>query len=70
MGKIILEQGGDIYLNSEVKEITYVNNKVTGVKLKDNRNVKADIVISNSDPAYTYNELLKKKIKKDGLKKN
>ncbi len=64
MGKIILEQGGDIYLNSEVREITYMDNKVTGVKLKNNRNVKADIVISNSDPAYTYNELLKKKNKK------
>ena len=64
MGRIILEQGGSIHLNSEVKEITYNRKNVTGVKLKDNRSFEANIIISNSDPSYTYNELLKKKEKK------
>jgi phytoene dehydrogenase-like protein len=48
MGRIILEQGGSIHLNSEVKEITYNRKNVTGVKLKDNRSFEANIIISNS----------------------
>ena len=69
MGRIVLEQGGSIHLNSEVKEITYNRKNVTGVKLKDNRSFEANIIISNSDPSYTYNELLRKKKKKDGPQK-
>ena len=53
MSRIILEQGGSIHLNSEVKEITYNRKNVTGVKLKDNRSFEANIIISNSDPSYT-----------------
>ena len=64
MGKIILEQGGEIHLNSDVKEIKYFNNHVTGIKLKNGSIFKADIIVSNSDPAYTYNQLLKTKDKK------
>ena len=64
MGKIIREQGGDIILGSEVKEITYSGNKVTGVTLTDDQHLNSNLVISNSDPWRTYSDLLGKKTKK------
>ena len=59
MAKLIRGQGGEILLNSEVDEITCEGNRATGVKLKDGREIKASIVVSNAETAQTYLKLLK-----------
>ncbi|PJF28234.1 MAG: phytoene desaturase [Phototrophicales bacterium] len=56
MGRLFTELGGKITLNAEVDEIMIDDStrKATGVRLKDGRVFKADIVVSNADVAYTY----------------
>ncbi len=65
MGKIIeclvsvaLENGVKISYNSAIKEIKVENNHVQGVLLEDGSYHNTDIVISNADLPYVYNELL------------
>ncbi len=56
MGRLFTELGGKITLNAEVDEIMIDDStrKATGVRLKDGTVMKADIVVSNADVAYTY----------------
>ncbi len=58
MAKLFEELGGKFYLNSEIKEITVSNRKVTGVKLTDGSVHDADAVVSNADVALTYMKLI------------
>jgi phytoene desaturase len=58
LARLIEELGGRIYLNSEVKEILVERGRATGVRLADGTVHKADHVISNVDPAYTYTQLI------------
>lgn len=55
--------GGQLLLNCEVEKINTEGNTVTGVTLKNDQTVDADIVCSNSDYAGTYINLLKGKSK-------
>lgn len=64
MGKIIKDQGGELMLGSEVKEITYSGHKVTGVTLTNDQHVSSNLIVSNSDPWHTYSTMLGKKTKK------
>lgn len=56
MGKLFTELGGKITVNAEVDEIMIDDStrKATGVRLRDGTVMKADIVVSNADVAYTY----------------
>ncbi|MCL4254342.1 MAG: phytoene desaturase [Anaerolineae bacterium] len=56
MGKLFTELGGKITVNAEVDEIMIDDStrKATGVRLKDGTVMKADIVVSNADVAFTY----------------
>jgi phytoene desaturase len=58
LARLIEELGGRIYLNSEAKEILVERGRATGVRLADGTVHKADHVISNVDPAYTYTQLI------------
>jgi phytoene desaturase len=58
MAKLFEELGGKMYLNSEIKEISINNRKVTGVILTDGTEHKADAVVSNADVALTYMNLI------------
>ncbi|TRM89166.1 FAD-dependent oxidoreductase, partial [Sulfolobus sp. C3] len=51
--------GAEIYTNAEVDEILVKNNKVEGIKLKNGKEVKAKIVVSNADPKKTFLHLLR-----------
>lgn len=51
------ELGVNFYFGQKVKHILTQGNKVTGIQL-DDRNQKADLVISNSDVYHTYHYLL------------
>ncbi|MEA1050155.1 phytoene desaturase [Lamprobacter modestohalophilus] len=55
---LIEGQGGTLRLKAEVAEITVMNGKATGVKLKDGEQIAADVVVSNADVAWTYKHLL------------
>lgn len=58
LGKLFSELGGIVHLNTEVNQILVEGNRASGVRLKDGTEHKADIVISNSDVAFTYRYLL------------
>jgi len=60
LAKLFTELGGELKLNSEVKEIKVKNRKVTGVKLADGSEHAADIIVSNADAAFTYMKLIPK----------
>ncbi|NVM04028.1 MAG: NAD(P)/FAD-dependent oxidoreductase [Candidatus Helarchaeota archaeon] len=55
------ENGGDLFLNSEVEEILIENKAVKGVKLKNGEIYKASVVVSNADGVVTFNKLIKSK---------
>ena len=58
MTGLIESQGGSVRCNSEVKEITLLGKRATGVQLANGEQVAADIVVSNADSAWTYHRLL------------
>jgi phytoene desaturase len=58
MVKLIEGQGGEIRLRSDVHAITVANGRATGVQLASGDFLRADIVVSNADSAWTYRHLL------------
>ena len=58
--KLILELGGKIYVDTEVKKIATNQNKVVGVKT-NRGNYKSDIVVCNADYPYAIKNLVKNK---------
>ena len=55
---LMSEVGIEIIKGNEVTKIISNKNKITGVKLKDNKNITADNVICNADPPAVYEKLL------------
>ena len=60
MGRFAERQGARISLGTTVDEITVKDRRVTGVTLSDGRHIAADLVVSNADPGWTYDKLLRK----------
>ena len=56
---LVERNGGKIRLNAEVAEITVDDGAVSGVRLADGEHIRADVVVSNADAAWTYGQLLK-----------
>ena len=56
--KLMLEQDIEVIKGNEVKNILYNNHKVQGVKLDNNKEIKADYVVCNADPPAVYDKLL------------
>ncbi|MCO5197839.1 MAG: NAD(P)/FAD-dependent oxidoreductase [Anaerolineae bacterium] len=46
--------GTEIRLNGHVDQITVVNNRVTGVRLRDGTQISAETVLSGADPQATF----------------
>jgi len=59
LGKLFLDLGGKISLDSEVKEIRIEGRKVKGVVLADGTFEEADHVVCNGDVPFTYKNLIK-----------
>ena len=59
MVRVIEEQRGRVHMDAEVDEIITQDHKTIGVRLKNDRLVHADIVVSNADPGHTYRHLLR-----------
>ncbi|CAN5217006.1 NAD(P)/FAD-dependent oxidoreductase [soil metagenome] len=55
---LIINGGGAIYTNADVKEIIVEGNKATGVRLADGVTIKAPMVISSAGIMNTYNHLI------------
>jgi phytoene desaturase len=54
----IRAMGGELKLNTEVKQIVVENGRARGVLLADGTRVESDIVVSNADSAWTYRYLV------------
>ncbi len=61
---LIEGQGGSIQYGQEVTEILVADGKATGVRLADGGVLRADVVVSNADAAWTYGKLLKPGVRK------
>ncbi|WP_425083097.1 phytoene desaturase [Ruegeria profundi] len=59
MRNVVRDQGGLVRQNAEVDKILVSAGTAHGVKLSTGEVVKADIVVSNADPGYTYTKLLR-----------
>ena len=55
---LIEGQGGRVRCLAEVSEITVADRAANGVRLTTGETIRADIVISNADSAWTYRHLL------------
>ncbi len=55
---LIEGQGGSVRCDAEVGEITVERGAATGVRLVSGETIRADIVVSNADSAWTYRYLL------------
>ena len=51
---VVTDHGGEIFTSSPVEKIIVENNKATGVRLKDGRVEKADLVIASGGARETY----------------
>jgi phytoene desaturase len=60
MGRLFTELGGITHLNAEVDEIMIdaTRRQVTGIRLADGSQLRADAVVSNADVAFTYRNLI------------
>jgi phytoene desaturase len=55
---LIEGQGGELRCNSEVEQILVENGAAKGVRLATGETIRADVVVSNADTAWTYRHLL------------
>ena len=56
--KLIEGQGGRFRFKADVKQILVENGAAVGVELSNGERLKADIVVSNADSAWTYRHLV------------
>jgi phytoene desaturase len=58
MASLIRSQGSTLRLNSEVEEILVEEGRACGVRLTSGEVLRAGVVVSNADSAWTYRHLL------------
>ncbi len=56
--RLFKEEGGKTMMETEVDQILFRNKKAHGVRLSDGTKLDADIVVSNSDVAFTYKHMI------------
>jgi phytoene desaturase len=59
MVKVIEDQGGRVLMNTEVDAILAERGRASGVRLKGGRELRAPVVVSNADPGWTYDHLMR-----------
>ena len=64
MGRVVIDQGGQIIPETTVDQILTKGKRVMGVRLENGREIAADIVVSNADPGHTYDQLLRQHAEK------
>ena len=58
--KLMVEENIEIIKNMEVTNLTFDNNKITGIRLKNQKEINADNVVCNADPPSVYDKLIEK----------
>jgi phytoene desaturase len=58
LATLVEGQGGQIRLQAQADSIILRRRRAIGVRLKGGEEIKADVVVSNADAAFTYRELL------------
>jgi len=58
MVNLLAERGVPLRCNAEVRRVVVENGRATGVELSDGERLHADIVVCNSDTAWTYKHLV------------
>ncbi|SDT96522.1 phytoene desaturase [Stappia sp. ES.058] len=58
MADLAESQGVAFRMNADVTQILVDNGRANGVRLADDEQIEADIVVSNADAAWTYGKLL------------
>lgn len=64
MAKVIEGQGGQLVLGAEADEILVDRGRAVGARLTDGREFRAEVVVSNADPGFTYGQLLRNHVKR------
>ncbi|TDQ82926.1 phytoene desaturase [Dongia mobilis] len=64
LAELIRRQGNVLRFGAEVRAITLNGKRVTGVRLASGEEIRADIVVSNADAAWTYRNLLPQEIRR------
>ena len=59
--KLMIEENVQIMKESEVTSIISKNNKISGIKLKNGKEILADNVVCNADPPAVYSKLIDSK---------
>ncbi len=67
--KLMIEEKIQINLNSNVTKIISNGNVVNGIEVNNKKLIYADKVVMNTDPAFTYRELINSKYNKKWKKK-
>ena len=67
--KLMIENGINIKINTEVTELVIKNNKVSRIVTNNGDITNFDLLVCNADPPMVYSKLLKKYKLKDLLKK-
>ena len=62
--KLIDDQCGAVRCNAQVESITVKDGAACGVRLSSGEEIRADIVVSNADSAWTYRHLLPESARK------
>jgi phytoene desaturase len=55
---LIRGQGNELRCNARVERILVEGGRAVGVRLEGGEQLRADLVVSNADPAFTYSRLL------------
>jgi len=55
---LMIRQGIDIQLGKTVKSLVIEGSSIKGVTLENGENLRADVVVSNADPAYLYRHMV------------
>ncbi len=61
---LIESMDGTVRCNAEVETITLKQRRATGVRLKSGEEIRADVVVSNADAAWTYRHLVPRNTRK------
>lgn len=64
MVELMQSQGAVLRCNSEVEEILVENGKAQGVRLASGETLRAQVVVSNADAAWTYRHMLPAKARR------
>ena len=58
IGKVILDNGGTMFIRAAVKELIVKDNKAIGVLMEDGRSIFAEKIVSNTGVLNTYKKLI------------